>query len=157
MKNHKAKPKRFAFEKPKGEQTRLQRFVIWLSQFVPVSRGRMERAIAEAKTEHAKQVADIRRRHEREVDETAKQVDKIIKRCSCIEFRREQGDQYALMLRFDPRMVLGGACTSDELRFIARRVAYQVEGEIATARFIQSASDLERQRFARLGFFASDE
>lgn len=149
MKNNETKTKRFTLEKPRGEQTRLQRFVIWLLRFVPAFRGRMEREIAEAKDSHSKQIADMRRRHEREIDETAKKVDEIIKRCSCIEFRHEQGDQYAIMIRFEPRLMMGGACTSDELRFIAQRVACQVEREIATARFIQSARDLERQRFAR--------
>jgi dTDP-4-dehydrorhamnose reductase len=70
--------------------------------------------------------------------------------------RAEFGEQYAVMLRFQPRMMSAGWSTPEELRLIARMVANQVEGEIATARFIQSAHDLgpkHEQRYGKGGMF----
>lgn len=121
-----------------GRVSRLKRRIVDLC---PVPRSRLKRE----RERHESQVRALVARRIRDLEEATKAVNAILDRCSSIEFKRESGPQYAIILRFDPSMVMAGACSSRELRIVAELMGRRVEAEIATARFVQSARDLERQ------------
>ncbi len=79
-------------------------------------------------------------KYERQLEQEHKRVDELIAKLNRLQWRREPGDVYAMMLRVDARMMTGYN-TRDDLAFLARMIARQVEAEIATARFIQKAQD----------------
>lgn len=63
-----------------------------------------------------------------------------------------KGGRYGLMMTFDPRALGAAYCDQEELKFIAKRFAYMVEAEVASSKFVTSASDLERERLdSRMG------
>lgn len=85
---------------------------------------------------------------ERDLEQRLKgPVDEIVRRFSRVEFDRFQGggERYAMRLDFDARL-MGGYSRREDMELLAERIAYQVEREIASCRFMQSARDLERER-----------
>lgn len=115
---------------------RVDALVIWF----PLMTKKQHRTILSRDRQHLIQ------QHEREMEETRKKVDSILDRIGRIEWRRES-DGYAMLLKLNPQAVGAGYCSSGELKYIAQAFAYRVEAEIATARFIQSANQLERDKY----------
>lgn len=78
-------------------------------------------------------------------DEISRRACLVIDRCHDIQFDRQHADQYVVQVAFDVRM-LGGFRMHKDLDFIAEHIGHQVEAEIASSRFIQSARGLEQER-----------
>ncbi len=93
---------------------------------------------------YAAKVAVVRDKHAKELAEVRAHASAVIERCSSIQFRRQQHDRFSILLQFSPRLMAFGGTYQEELRFIAQDVAYRVEREIATAKFIHSAREQER-------------
>jgi hypothetical protein len=108
----------------------------------------MERELAASAAKHAEALEAMRQRHRRDLTSTTKAADALIRRASSIQFDSDlrHGYHYALQVTFSPRLVSAASCDRRELEFIAKRVALQVEQEIATSRFVQSAYDRFRER-----------
>ena len=100
-----------------------------------------ERIIA-AETNASQLRREAEQRHATELDERTKRVDAIIQRFSEMQWSGpDEGDKYALQLCFDPRMIGYGNLDRRELELIAERFARQVQREIVTAKFVESARD----------------
>jgi len=138
----------------KHKKTLRRRVVAWVRSFVPVSKARMEREVAQLKSQHDHQVKVLRRQHRAAIEETELRVDALIERFASIEFIRRDADRYALMVEFTSRLTSSGPLAPYDMELIAERVAGQVRREIATSKFVQSAANIERQRIrsARRGF-----
>ena len=98
------------------------------------------------KKQHRIVLSQKHQQHIHELEEANKKIDSILDRAGRIEWRRD-GDSYAMLIRLEPRMFGAGYCSSEELKYLAKAFAYRVEAEIATARFIQSANQLERDKY----------
>lgn len=98
------------------------------------------------KKQHCIVLSQKHQQHIHELEEANKKIDSILDRAGRIEWRRD-GDSYAMLLRLEPRMFGAGYCSPEELKYLAKAFAYRVEAEIATARFIQSAAQLERDKY----------
>ena len=102
---------------------------------------------AEFEAKLAARERSLRDSHKREIGKLKEAVDEIIRKASRVGFDRVEGNRYSLRIDFDAGF-MGGYSRSEELQLIAERVAYQVEREIASTRFVQSAYELERERYS---------
>lgn len=123
----------------------LGRIAAWLWFYSPAIRGRMLRKRMLREVTAAKAAAFIRERHKIELAAARRQANEIISRCSDIDFRRDRGPVFVVTIMFDVRMMSGHA-TQDELRYIARVVGSDVEAEIASSKFVESANQHDREK-----------
>lgn len=128
--------KRFWMNAKYWMRRRVDALVIWF----PIMTKKQHRAIL------SRDRQQLNQQHSREMEETRKKVDSILNRVGRIEWRRES-DGYAMLLKLNPQAVGAGYCSPEELRYLAEAFAYRVETEIASARFIQSAHQLEHDKF----------
>lgn len=119
----------------------------WLKSWIPVSRSRYlhdleqsNRLFQTQKEQHLNELKSIRAIYENSLNAQAKAVDKIVERACKIDFSRLTGGVYMISLSFNARL-FEGLYHEEELRCLAKRVAGQVEAEIASSRFVQSARD----------------
>ncbi len=82
---------------------------------------------------------------------------RIVDRYAKVDFTTEGPGQYGLVLRFDTQMCPRGASSREDMQFLAKMVAQQVEAEIATCRFMASAQELEWDLLERARGRLSDE
>ena len=127
--------------------------------FVSTNKHAADLAEANARTVAAEKKSEQQRRHDNqrhaaELEDRTQRVDRIIMRLGEIQWSGPgSGNRYALQLSFDPRMIDFGNMEPCDLQLIAERFARQVEREIATSKFVQSARD-DRSRM-RIGALPS--
>lgn len=90
--------------------------------------------------ERHKALQELETKHAFELEQEHKRVDKLIGDLTKLTWTRDNMNVYRLGLAFDARMMYGNL-DRDNLRFIAQMIARQVEGEIASSRFIQKADE----------------
>ncbi len=121
----------------------LQRLLAWIP--VVTTRGRIQRIEKRTAERHYAGRQQGREKHERELAKATEFARRVIDRCHHIRFDRGSDQRYTVAIAFDVRM-MAGLSYGHDLEFIARHIGQQVEAEIATARFIQSAAQSEHDR-----------
>lgn len=91
---------------------------------------------------HQDEMARLTVHHAQEIAEEHRRVDDLIAKVAQLTWSRV-GDVYKLDVAFDARIMYGYG-TREDLGFVAKMIARQVEGEIASSRFIQKAVETER-------------
>jgi hypothetical protein len=86
------------------------------------------------------------------LDEKNLTIQEIIDKATKISFKRdwEMKDRYAILIDFNPRMFGGGYWDRKSLQMLGEYLGFKVCGEVVSARFIQSADDLEHERLDKL-------
>jgi hypothetical protein len=99
------------------------------------------------RTEADRQVTSARTHLLKEIEETEKRVDGIIAKCADLQWDRPFSDScYQLTVMLDPRAFGGMGGRDDELRFMAKMLARQVEAEVASSKFVTKAHETMRGR-----------
>lgn len=75
-------------------------------------------------------------------------ANKIIERARTIDFERNEGGRYAITVTFNGDFMGGISRYGEPLEYIAERVARDIQREIATSRFVETADQNERRRMA---------
>jgi len=79
----------------------------------------------------------MRENHYKDLEDCKSRVDRIIQRASEVDFALDfHRRRYHLGIEIDARLLSMSRCSSDELKILAERIAHQVEGEIASSRFL---------------------
>jgi len=132
----------------------MNRFISWLKNIRITTRSKISNEIETACRKLNIKKSSIRKyyahKKEKETKELIEQLNQIISKAVRIDFRHEPMNRYGILVQFDPRVV-GSFYSSDVLRLMAKCVANQVEAEIASARFIKLADDLEKDRLGISG------
>ncbi len=120
----------------------------WVNRHLPMFRGTCIDQTQDAARKHNSELNRVRDRHATELEAAEAKVDASIRRLSDIQFERveQQHGRYRVSVTFDSRMLSGPSMYDDELRFVAHRVAREIEHEIASSKFVRSAADLEAER-----------
>lgn len=121
----------------------LDAFVIWF----PLMSKKSHNCVVNRERQRTK---ELQERYEIEKEQDKKKIDSILDRVGRIDWRQEDNERYAMMITFEPRMIGRGYCSSDELQFLAQAFGRRVEAEIASARFIQKADMLEREKYRHI-------
>lgn len=80
----------------------------------------------------------------RERTETCK---RIIERAATIDFNRCENGYYQISVRFNGDFMGGISRYGEDMRYIAERVARQIEHEIASSKFVETAKMNERRQY----------
>lgn len=99
--------------------------------------------------EEAVELRASKAKHDRDVERCTAQVDSLVQKVSTIHWRREPMGGYSVMVTMNPDFLGGLSMHRDDLRFFAMRVGRQVEAQIATGHYIQSAHEAECQFYER--------
>lgn len=113
----------------------------WLKRFMPVFRGTMEDALIKERASCEERLRSLRQRHREDMEKTERIASEVVSRLSHIEFLPNADASYTMHLRFSPRLV---HCGMDN-QFVGKMLGRQVEQEIATSRYIESAYDTEME------------
>lgn len=84
-------------------------------------------------------------------------VDEIINRAATIDFDRCENGYYQISLTFNGDFMGGISRYGEVQRHVARRVAEQIEHEIASSKFVESARQNYRQQMERGPVFRAGE
>jgi len=96
------------------------------------------------KDEHVQELNARYSKYQKELAESTgnlkRELDAIVRRCIIIDFQcGPHVEMYTLNLSFAPELMAMPLCTQDQLRYIAESVGRQVEYEIATTKFRETA------------------
>lgn len=132
---------------------------------LPVSRKRHDAIVADVRQQLANNLTKATEQFRAELCERDRQhkaalakhdalVQKVLSKISRLEFERDEGSAYRIQLTFDPRAFGMSFCPPDELAYLARMVGRQVEEQLATKQFVDSARQYEKRARARSpGYF----
>jgi len=129
--------------------------VSYLRSLLPMSRKTVDRllseqqathneAIRQLELEHSQRMRHTREECERQIAEAKATADEIIKQLHTIHFEQRGKEYYAVVVKFDTRM-MKHELDRAALDFIAGRVGRMVSNEIASCRFVLSANDTIRR------------
>lgn len=126
--------------------TRTKRLISWLMGRRPVFRVTMWKCLSKALCDYNSYILDTQARHAAELRETSKMAVEVVAKCSEIQFRKGRDQKYVVAITFNTRLLSDGTeGLKEKCEYIARLLGNQVEDEISSLRFVQSAKDLEAE------------
>lgn len=81
------------------------------------------------------------------VEAREERAQRIIERASTIDFNRCENGYYQISVRFNGDFMGGISRYGEDLRYIAQHVARQIEHEIASSKFVETAKMNERRQY----------
>jgi hypothetical protein len=129
----------------------LERWLAWSNEareFYYTQVLRLQQELMDAQSLAERREKNLREGCRNEVAETKKLVDAVVSRCARMKFvptSRNNRQVFGLNLTFEPEVIGAHVCSRQELHVIAESVGRQVEAEIASARFLASTTEWERE------------
>lgn len=87
---------------------------------------------------------------EQQIQKNKKEIEsarKIIERAATIDFRRCESGYYEISVRFNGDFMGGMSRYGEPLEYVAERVARDIQHQIASSKFIETARQNERQQY----------
>lgn len=125
-----------------------KRFKAFLAGLFPITKRRHQREIDANIQLHLSQLRSINASNAKELEESRRQVKDIVEKATTIHFDRPQSrpEMYVVSVQFDPRMFGAGYLDRQQMEMVGATIGRQVQYEISSCRFIQSANQAEEQR-----------
>jgi hypothetical protein len=130
--------------RPSGQKQKKGLLASLLS-FRLYSRKHIEREKVKIQTEYDKRVHELLCASQKDKQELSVKLDSVLGKLVEISFDRRSPDRYAVTLEFNSSLT-GSLPERSEIKIVAWRVGQLVEKEIASCRFVKSASDRELYR-----------
>lgn len=127
-----------------------QQFSAWLSDVHPVMARTANRRvlflqddIRVLEEKHSLAMSDLRKTHAAELELRTKKIESVLEKIATTRWHREPHGSYAVTVSMNPDVLGGVSMYRDDLTFLARMIARQVEAQIASGHFVQAAYQSE--------------
>lgn len=118
-----------------------------LKDLIPITRGKHRRELEEKVKANRDTLAWVEKRHAGELEKARNQTKRLVDSATRINFQRSPctRDTYTLRIDFSPYDIFHGSFDRADFETLGKMIGRQVEAEIASTRFLQSASAIEAQ------------